>query len=109
MIAFQIDIDGDRYVVAGAADWSILALHVTAARGRKDAESQATKADDVRFSVGGLSRADATGIRNHFRWPEKHLDIGSTVTVTVVDVENLDAPVKRFRSDKDVRENPFTD
>ena len=109
MIAFDIAIDGEHVVVAGVADWSMLALHVDAARGRRGTGSANSAKTHIRFSVGGLSMADASGIRHHFRWKEKDLAMGSTVTVSVVDVEAPDAPIRRYRSEKGIGESPFTD
>jgi hypothetical protein len=37
MLAFKVDIDGKPIHVAGVEEWSILALHMTAARGTVDA------------------------------------------------------------------------
>lgn len=51
LIAFLVEIDGERTVLAGVKDWSILALHVNAMRA--EAESQPDEGDDLHFSVGG--------------------------------------------------------
>jgi hypothetical protein len=109
MIAFQVDIDGERVVVAGVEDYSVLALHVDAGRGKESTNSPAKATAEIRFSVGGLSRADPSGVRHHFRWPERNLAMGSTISVTIVDVENPDPPQRRYRSDKHVQQSPFTE
>ncbi|HEY1312731.1 MAG TPA: hypothetical protein VGE92_02590 [Steroidobacteraceae bacterium] len=33
MLAFRVEIDGELAHVAGVADWSLLAMHITASRG----------------------------------------------------------------------------
>ena len=109
MLAFKIEIDGEEVATAGFEDWSILALHVNASRGNQTAAFDSARNDEAHFSVGGLSESDSTGFSHHVRWKEKELSIGSRVIVTVVDVENPDAPIKRYRSDAKVQECPFTD
>ena len=103
MIGFEVQIDGEIVVIAGVEDWSILALHVDARR-RENSSSSETE-----FHVGGLTEADAEGLRHHFRWPERELYIGSIVTVRVVETTRPDPPTKRFRSDATIQESPFTE
>jgi len=56
-----------------------------------------------------MTKDNEEGIAHHFRWPRVPLKIGSTVRVTVVEVDSVDLPVKRYRADKEVQENPFTE
>lgn len=109
MLAFQVEIDGESFAVAGVEDWSILALHVNAARGDPAADTAFSREDSFDFSVGGLTEADTQGDSYHFRWPRKELHIGSKVTVTIVETDTPDAPIKRYRSDQKVQESPFTE
>jgi len=104
MIAFQIEVDGRPTVLAGAKDWSILALHVTASR-----QVGGGRSDEVQLSVGGLSEDDQNGVSHHLRWKEQDLQIGTKVVVTVVETNVSDHPAKRYRSDAEIQENPFTD
>jgi len=108
MIAMLVEIDGEQVVLAGADDWSILALHVNARRGG-DNPSDRDVPDDLEFSVGGLTVPDAENVRYHFRWPRRELRIGSTVKVSLVDLDKCDPPTKRYRSDAEVQECPYTD
>ena len=89
-------------------DWSILALHANARRGR-DNPVNPDEPDDLEFSVGGLTEPDRERIRYHFRWPRRELRIGSTVKVTLVEADDCDTPTKRFRSDGEIQECPYTD
>lgn len=109
MLALQVEIDGEPAVVAGVADWSVLALHITGSRGDPSAPVESARADDVRYSVGGLTQPNSEGVCHHFRWGDKHLAVGSKVVVIVVDVKTPDAPIKRYRSDAQVQEPPFTE
>ncbi len=105
MLAFRIEVDGHEPFVAGVEDWSVLSVHVNAVR----AEAYMREADDLDFSVGGMTRDDEAGIAYHFRWPRIPLKVGSTVRVTLVETESPEPPIKRYRADRDVQENPFTE
>ena len=109
MFALQIEIDGTHYVTAGAEDWSVLGLHVGGRHGDPNASVESARVDDIDLSVGGLSQPNTEGISHHFRWPRHPLSVGSRVVITVVDTETPDPPAKRYRSDREVQENPFTD
>jgi hypothetical protein len=65
--------------------------------------------DYVRLTFGGLSKENEQGIRQHFRWPDIELEVGAKVEIEVVDVQEVDPPKKRYRSDSEVRESPFTE
>ena len=106
MIAFDVHIDGARAMLAGAEDWSILTVHVTASR----KEPGSNGCDDyIDCAVHGLTIPNAEKVRHHFRWPIESLKVGSVVTVRVVEVASVDVPAKRYRSDTEIQESPFTD
>jgi len=109
MLAFKIEIDGGEFATAGFDDWSILALHVNASRGNPTAPFESARYDEARFSVGGLSGSDTDGVSHHVRWKDRVLPIGSQVKVTVVETDQPDLPLKRYRSDAKIQENPFTE
>ena len=109
MIALLVEIDGERYVLAGVEDWSLISAHLTAMRGVEGDSEARNKEDEIEVSIGGLTRADGSNHRYHFRWPRRDLRVGSKVTISVVDSEACDPPIKRYRSDKEVQESPFTD
>jgi hypothetical protein len=95
--------------LAGIEDWSLLTLHVNAIRGDPAAPVEGARVDDLRFGVGGLSLKDSASIHHHFRWADKLLQVGSKDVVTVVDTDRPDPPLRRYRSDAEVQESPFTD
>jgi hypothetical protein len=106
MIALQIDIDDERYVVAGVEDWSLLRADVLASR----VEQDSTVRDGyIELSAGGLTLPNAEGIRQHFRYTTVPLKIGTRVTISVIEVDTVDPPKKRYRSDKTIQESPFTE
>ena len=43
------------------------------------------------------------------RWPRLELSIEDTITIKILEVNEADAPRKRYRSDAKVQENPFTE
>ena len=102
MLAFKIEVDGEHLALAGFQDWSVLGMHIAAGRSRLNPEQH------IEVSVGGLAES-TSGAAYHVRWRGRDLKIGSRVTVSVVDTQNPDPPTKRYRSDKEVQENPFTD
>jgi len=105
MLAFRIEVDGEPVVTAGVDDWSILAFHITASRSREVSKA----GDGVDYSVGGLSVPNSEKISHHFRWPRGDLSIGSSVTVTVIETDSPDPPAKRYRSDRELQESPYTE
>jgi len=106
MIAIQVDIDGKRYAVIGAEDWSLLHAEILA----MFAEPNSKVRDGyIEFKAGGMTLPDVESIRHHLRWTAQPLAVGSVVTMKVVDTENVDPPKKRYRSDAEIQENPFTD
>jgi hypothetical protein len=106
MLAFEVEINGQTVVVAGAEDWSMLDLIVCAMR--PDPQAYVPEGSlDVR--IGGMSLQDDEGVAQHLRWMPRQLEIGSTLTVRIVDAASVDAPLKRYRSDAAVQENPMTD
>ena len=109
MIALKVEIDGAHEVVAGVEDWSLLTLHINAMRGDATAPVESARVDDLRFGVTGLSLEDSSGIAHHFRWADKSLKVGSKVVVTIVETDRPNSPLRRYRSDKQVQESPFTD
>jgi hypothetical protein len=105
MLAYHICIDGERVALAGVDDWAVLSAHVTAVRERC---GEPLKLHEVEFSVGGLSRRDGGGAGHHVRWKTHELGIGSEVRIRLVDTETPDEPLRRYRSDREVQESPFT-
>jgi hypothetical protein len=105
MIAFEIHINGVHVVTASQEDWSVLAIHVDALRDRKKESDEY----DLRFSVGGLSKENKEGFSEHFRWPATDLKIGDIVQFRLIETDIIDSPIKRYRSDHEVQEEPFTE
>ena len=103
MLAFQIDINGERRVVAGCADCDTLNVALVVVSRETDSPPE------FHFNVGGLVRATVPGHLEHVRWRLPELKVGDTISVAIIDVDDADAPAKRYRSDKTVQEEPFTE
>jgi hypothetical protein len=106
LLAFDIWIDGARLARAGCEDWSVLSAHVTAVKKRHGARQ---RDGELEFSVGGLSQSDADGAAHHFRWVKRDLAVGSKVIIEVIETDAPDPPVRRYRSDREVQESPYSD
>lgn len=105
MIAIKIRVNGDLLYVIGQEDVSILNSNLVVSRDN----SERGVDDYIRLNAGGLSQDTEKGYPGHFRYKSQNLQIGDVVEMEIVDTDEIDAPVKRYRSDQEVQENPFTD
>lgn len=102
MLSYEVVVDGERIAIAGMTDWSVMSVIVSATRGDDD------RAPDYDLHIGGMSRQTESGAY-HARWRAPDLVIGSEILVRVIDCDYPDVPSRKYRSDKDVQENPFTE
>lgn len=104
MIAFEIKLNGKKLVVAGIEDWDLIHANIMARRGVND------NSDNIYdLKIFGLPQQIEEGKLEHARWPETKLNVGDEVSIKIVEVDAAEKPLKRYRSDKNVQENPFTD
>ena len=96
MLAFEVEIDGKSWLLAGVEDWSLLTLFVTASRKEENSKG---RDGYIEARAGGLTLPNDEQVRHHFRWLTAELEIGSCLTVRVVDSSSADIPKKRYRSD----------
>jgi len=106
MIALQIEIDGERYVVAGAEEWTTLHADILAMRAEPNSK---VRDGYIEIQPRAMERPTSEGHVYHLRWPNRDLKIGDVITITIVETSNVDAPLKRYRSDAQVQEKPYTD
>jgi bifunctional ADP-heptose synthase (sugar kinase/adenylyltransferase) len=91
MLAFEIHINGKRRCLAGIAnDGAMSAVLSWVGRGRAE---RGLPKEDVSLQVGGLDSLR----REHMDWLQQSLAAGDEVMVRVVDVRNVDAPLKGSR------------
>ena len=100
MLAFDIEIDGKRWLLAGVENWKLLHLQLTSSR--------YVLPEETSVSVSATYEADKSGA-NNARWaPSPNLSIGSKIIVTLVDTDKADKPMRVYRYDEHVQDNPFT-
>ena len=103
MLAYEIKLNGKKKVLAGIEDWDVLHAIISARRGR-DEES----GDDIELSVGALAQPKIDHQYEHVRWGRWRLSVEDELTIHLVEVSQADPPKKRYRSDREVQEDPFT-
>ncbi len=96
--AFRITVDDQEPIVAGLRDGALVSVHIVQ---MKDGTHS--------LHIGGLTDADANGISYHVRWGNHTLQVKDTLTVEVLTTDQTDEPIRRYRSDADVQESPYTD
>ena len=104
MLAFEITINGEPLVVAGAEDWALLHADIMAHRAGEGQEK-----DKYEINVGGLPQQNDKGTLEHIRWGHTKLRLGDQVTIRLIETDTADPPLRRFRSDKEAHEETFTD
>ncbi len=104
MFALKIIVNGVEKAVAGVEDWKLLTATVTANRARSDNDI-----DEFELLIGGLVQQTSMKKHEHVRWKAHELRIGDQITIEIAEVREADEPIKRYRSDKTVQENPFTE
>jgi hypothetical protein len=105
MIALEVLINGVRQFLAGVEDWDLIHANILARRAASDDQ----KTDLYTINISGLPTQTQKGVLEHIRWGEKEVSLGDEITLRFVSVDSADAPIKRFRSDHEVQENPFTE
>ena len=106
MLAFELFVDDRRICLAGMEDWAVMSVILTGVRRRQEDPDDAGRLD---ISAGGLSETDADGAAYHQRWEKVDLAVGSRVVINLVETDEPDPPIRRYRSDRKVQESPFTD
>jgi len=95
MIAFEILSNGKRLCLAGAGDLGVVTASISWARRKalpEGVDIPDWKAEELSFNVGGIdSHTD-----EYLEWVRKELSVGSEITLRVVEVEEVDAPVARY-------------
>lgn len=102
MLAFKIILNGKRIATIGQEDMSILTTTVVGSRGNQSN-------DYIRLNLGGMSHELPEGFCQHFRWKNLNLDVGDRIEIEILETNETDPPTKRYRSDHQVQEDPFTE
>ena len=103
MIAFKVRLNGETLYVIGQPDASTLMTHLYASLGKPEFD------DYCRMAMRGLSHETAKGYCEHFRYKSLDLKIGDTIEIEILNTDEVDTPTKRYRSDHEVQESPYTE
>lgn len=104
MLALEVVLNGGKSLLAGFEDWDMLTAFLRAQRaGRTHVKNE------FELNVHGLAQPQTDGVYEYVRWQSLQLAVGDELVLRLVDVSEADPPIKRYRSDKTVQENPFTD
>jgi len=106
MLAFELIVDDRRICLAGMEDWAVMSVILSGVRHRDRDPADGGRLD---VSAGGLSERDENGVAHHARWEKVDLQVGSKVTITLVETDQPDPPIRRYRSDREVQEPAFTE
>jgi hypothetical protein len=105
VLAFKIVLNGKRVATIGQEDMSILTTTVVGSRGNQENEVD----DYVRLNLGGMSHELPEGFCQHYRWKNRNLNVGDRIEIEILETNEIDPPIKRYRSDHQVQEDPFTE
>jgi len=103
MFAFEITLNGEHAFLAGIEDWDLLHVDLMALRPRDETEKESYE-----IKVTGLPHQTVEHQLEHVRWGSKELSMHNEIKIKLVNVDAADPPIKRYRSDKEVQENPLT-
>jgi hypothetical protein len=101
VIAFEVSINGKRMCTAGIADFGVLSAILSWARRRpENSRDGKDSEEELTFEVGGLDNSDAA-VSEHLNWLATPLQVGDTVSIRVIEPNEVEAPGERRRQDPD--------
>ena len=96
MIAFQVTVNGSAVCTAGMNDFGVVSAIMTWVRRTPDKSADGKSIEEeLTFDIGGL---DSTA-GEHLKWVKTELRVGDTVTIGIVDIDEVDAPGERRKED----------
>ena len=104
MIAFKVSINGKEKFTTGIEDWDSLHAVIMALRADSDDDNHT-----ISLKIGGLAQNAEPDKLGSVRWPHLDIEIGDEVSITLVEVDKADEPLRRFQSDKPMLENSLID
>ena len=106
MLAFELFVDDRRICLAGMEDWAVMSVILSGVRHRDRDPDDGGRLD---VAASGLSETDADGASYHARWERVDLQVGSKVVINLIETDQPDPPIRRYRSDREGREPAFTE
>lgn len=96
MITYEVEVNGKRVTVAGAADMSVLTVILTGV-GKLGPMSQGTQHNpdnhEIDLRVGGMAGAFAA--QQHVDWVKHDLSAGDDVVIRIRERPTADDPIER--------------
>lgn len=105
MIALRVQINSQPLIIAGHIDLGGLSA-IVSSRGKLGKTSKGTIniKDKVELDlfVGGLTEESKGKDKEHLRWiRNQKLNVGDEITIKIIDVDIVDAPVSREKHDEE--------
>lgn len=94
MIAIQLKINGSPLYTAGVEDWD--SLHAILSI-RNSLRGQAPSFD---LNIGGACQSDLECRGDTVRWAGQYLSINDEITITIVETDAVDPPIKRLKREQ---------
>jgi len=104
MIAFKVSINGKEKFTTGVDDWDSLHAVIMALRADTNDEDHT-----ISLKIGGVAQNSEPDKLGSVRWPHLDIEIGDEVSISLVEVDIADEPLRRFRSDKPMLEKSLID
>ena len=104
MIVFKVSINGKEKFTTGIEEWDSLHAVIMALRADTDDEDHT-----ISLKIGGLAQNDEPDKLGSVRRPHLDIEIGDEVSITLVEVEIADEPLRRFQSDRPMLEKSLID
>jgi hypothetical protein len=101
MLALEIHINGKKSLVAGSPDWASVFTHIFAYKTQSG--------NVVQMDVGvGLEQKEPGKLEN-LRWNKLKITEHDEILLRFVQTDVTDEPSRRYRSDRNVQESPYTE
>jgi hypothetical protein len=92
MKAFLVHVNGERVCLAGVDDGVLSAIVDWVGGTTLDRKP---RTEQFKMTVGGLESKS----REHLLWDSRKLQVGDSVTITIVETDSVDPETKRYRGD----------
>jgi len=102
MIAFRVQRNDDAPVTADLSGQQITSVIVNSAVADPRCQDPGEPSPDLKMYVSGIRKVPGRKLTDggfsYVLWSERRLSVGDTITVSIVDVSEADAPIKEKTS-----------
>ncbi|UBF26432.1 hypothetical protein K9N68_33880 [Kovacikia minuta CCNUW1] len=92
MLAFEVSINANRVCTAGIDDYGVLTSILTWVKRQPDI-LESDRFEELTLDVGGL----LSNVNESLSWLKPEVSIGDSITIKIVDIEQVDEPFQRDR------------